>query len=335
MNSLWLSGITFNKIFTSFLANGGGIGNGIFFMLTGYFMFGKEYKIRRIVKLLAQVYFYAIVILIAWVIIKFLNLNSFTELSQSSPLVFIMNAVIPITSGAWWFIQTYVILFLFIPVINNFLEKLDSKRILVLLLLIWIFWLVPAVFGFTYSFLQMAIFFYIFGAEIKKTNFTINKWLALLLTCTAWILLSFIDMKNSVILKNDSILQTLLKFFYNVISNAILTPLTVLLIFEFFKGLNIANNNFINTVASTTFGIYLIHDSNALRPLIWNKIFKCLEVQYNSQYFPLLAIASIVTIFCSCSIIDFLRQIIFEKKCLSLINKVIDLFTIKDIEKTE
>ena len=119
MSDLWQDGIQLHKFFTSFLINGGGIGNGIFFMLTGFFMCDKEYKIRRILKLLAQVYFYSFLTLFAWALIRILHIYDFPELSKISQMMFFINAMIPITSGAWWFIQTYCVLFLFIPRLIN------------------------------------------------------------------------------------------------------------------------------------------------------------------------------------------------------------------------
>lgn len=333
LSSIWLNGMPINKLFTSFLINGGGIGNGIFFMLTGYFMFEKEYKIRRLVKLFAQVFFYALFVLIVWGIVRILRIYNFPELKPISQMMFFINAIIPITSGAWWFIQTYVIMFLFIPVLNNFLEKLNSRGFIFVFLFLWIFWLAPKVFGFGYANFQMAIFYYTLGAVLKKTDFSINKWLSLILFSIFWILLSIIDMKTSSIMKSDNVKEMLIKLIYSGIYNAVLTPLAVIAMFEFCKGLNIGNNKFINVVASTTFGIYLIHDSGVGRPLIWNKIFHCLDYQYSSNNFPIYAIATIIIVFTSCSIIDYLRQIILEKKVISFLNKKIDKLVV-NIEKS-
>lgn len=320
-NELWLNGSPANKMFTSFLINGGGIGNGIFFMLTGYFMFGKEYKVRRLVKLLCQIYFYAFLMLFVWVFARVLGV----ELSGVGPVSLIINAVIPITSGSWWFVQTYFVLFLFIPVLNSFLEKLNSKQFLIVLCFVWLFWLPAKIIDFAYSNLQMAAFFYILGAGLKKSNFTINKWLSLLFFVLVWTALSIMDMNSSFVLKNNGFLWRVFKAGWNVAITAFLVPLAVIFMFEFCKDLSVCND-FINTVASTTLGVYLIHDSTVGRPLIWNNIFHCVDVQYQSPYFPLFAIGTIIIVFCFCSAIDWLRQTLFEKKIVSFANAVIDKF---------
>ncbi len=326
LGSIWLNGLQTNRMFTSLLINGGDVGNGIFFLLTGYFMFEKEYKIRRLVKLLSQVYFYAFFMLIVYFVVRFSNIYSFPEFTSMSKLMLLINAIIPITSGSWWFIQTYIILFLFIPVINNFLEKLNSKSFVFVLCLIWIFWLLPKTIGFWYSNLQMAVFFYILGAGLKKCEIKLNKYLFLLFFCIIWLLLSLIDIKSSQIIEINNFKTHLLKMFYTAASASFLTPLAVVCLFEFFKKLTIKSNKTINIIASTTFGIYLIHDSTVGRTLIWNKIFHCLDSQYNSVYFPLLAFLSAFTVFICCFIIDYLRQLFLEKRIVSFMNKIIDSF---------
>lgn len=62
----FLSGSLLNRAFVSFLIPGGKVGVGIFFMLTGYFMYGKNISARKIIKLVAEVYFYSILIFILW-----------------------------------------------------------------------------------------------------------------------------------------------------------------------------------------------------------------------------------------------------------------------------
>lgn len=62
LESAWLSGSLTNRVFTSFLIPGGKIGVGIFFVLTGYFMYAAQYKINRLAKLFLQVLFYSFTI---------------------------------------------------------------------------------------------------------------------------------------------------------------------------------------------------------------------------------------------------------------------------------
>lgn len=330
MRMLYLNGLEFNRTLTSFLLMGGGIGNGIFFMLTGFFMFNKEYKVKRILKLVAQVYFYSVVIMLLYYTFRYLHIYNFPELKYASNTLVLLKSFMPFSAGLWWFIQTYTVLFLFIPVINSFLEKLAPKQFLVVLLCLWILWFNPSVFEFNYSRLQMAVVYYILGAYIRKTDFKINKWISLILFCLCWITYSFIDLKSNLMIINKIPCSAEMVIIYSKLSECIITPLAVLFAFEFFNDLQIKNNRFINTVASTTFGIYLIHDSTIIRDLLWNKVFHCLDIQYESNMFPVLALGTVVIVFASCSLIDYLRQCLVERKINSVIDSLINRFFQKE-----
>lgn len=70
LGSAWLSGSLTNRVFTSFLIPGGKIGVGVFFVLTGYFMYAAQYKINRLAKLYLQVLFYSFTIQIGGGLLK-------------------------------------------------------------------------------------------------------------------------------------------------------------------------------------------------------------------------------------------------------------------------
>ena len=330
MTMVYLNGLDFNRTLTSFLLMGGGIGNGIFFMLTGFFMFNKEYKVKRILKLVAQVYFYSISLMLVYYALRHLHIYKFPELKCANNTLILLNSFLPFSTGLWWFIQTYTLLFLFVPVLNNFLEKLSPKQFLVVLLCQWILWFNPTILGFTYSKLQLAIVYYVLGAYIRKTDFKINKWISLILFCLCWIAYSFIDLKNNLMLINKIPCSAEMVIIYSKLTGCIITPLAVLFAFEFFNDLQIKNNRFINTVASTTFGIYLIHDSPITRDLLWNKVFHCLDIQYESNMFPLLALGTVIVVFVLCSLIDYVRQCLVEKKINSVIDSLINRFFQKE-----
>ena len=84
-------------------------------------------------------------------------------------------------------------------------------------------------------------------------------------------------------------------------------------IFEIFLNIKLDYNKFINKIASTTLGIYLIHDG-ILQNYIWKDIFKTTE--YLNKNNPVLYILiTTFTIFIIGAIIDLIRQFI-EKRTL-------------------
>ena len=98
-------------------------------------------------------------------------------------------------------------------------------------------------------------------------------------------------------------------------------------IFGIFLNINIKDNKVINTIASTTLGIYLIHDGEICR-YVWSHVFKAKE--YLSGSYPLSHILlTTLIVFVIGVIVDLLRQL-FERK---VFNKFVDFVVekIKDI----
>ena len=126
MSMVYLNGLDFNRTLTSFLLMGGGIGNGIFFMLTGFFMFNKEYKVKRILKLVAQVYFYSISLMLVYYALRHLHIYKFPELKCAN------NTLIFFSSVFSWFMVVYTsiyIAFSFCSYIKHFFGKIISKKV--------------------------------------------------------------------------------------------------------------------------------------------------------------------------------------------------------------
>ena len=108
-------------------------------------------------------------------------------------------------------------------------------------------------------------------------------------------------------------------------------------IFEIFKKIKLNHNKVINTIASTTLGIYLLHDG-LLAKYMWNDIFMTLEC-LNSKYYLLCILISTIIIFIGGAMIDLMRQLVekitvdkflnsnlYQKiklKCRKLVNKIL------------
>lgn len=117
------------------------------------------------------------------------------------------------------------------------------------------------------------------------------------------------------------------KVLFTAINSCILVPSLSCLLFHFFKNLNIRTNRLINTIASTTLGIYLIHDSSIVRQILWNN--GIVDIQYFRNLFPIYAILDILAIFVLCSFMDFLRLKYLEQILLDLVYKIKRYLTYK------
>ena len=314
---IYEQGSFINKVIAAMLYPGGLIGVPLFFMLTGYFLIGK--KTFSLKKVFLETVFYgwllAFILLIPYCMDKFLGCN-FNYCSSKAILRKVIN---PVSSSRWWFVTAYTLLILVVPYINQFLEKLNKSGFKFLIFVTWIFWYSGvSIFGIDIG-ITPAFFFFLLGAYFKLyTPKAINKPLYLLLAILLWALMAipyyFTNIDNAKI----KLLKTVLDNF----SNIFLIPLASWLFFAIFASLKIKQNHFINTVAATTFGIYLIHVSS-VKTIFYRDIFN-VDLQYSSNFFPLFAIADIFLLFSFCSLIDYLRLKLIEKKMISFADKLFE-----------
>ena len=85
---------------------------------------------RRVLKIWGQALFYSITVFLFGLSIGITN----------SSIKQILKTIFPITTGAWWFLTTYFVLFLLHPYLNRLLHSLNKRQYQELLLLIGIMW---------------------------------------------------------------------------------------------------------------------------------------------------------------------------------------------------
>lgn len=93
-------------------------------------------------------------------------------------------------------------------------------------------------------------------------------------------------------------------------------------LFYIFKRLNIGVNMFINIIAQSMLGVYLIHQSPSFRGFLWNNIVN-LDFYYkmgNTFTFALALLLGSVLVFLACIIIELLRLYILEKPIFKYVN---------------
>ena len=80
--------------------------------------------------------------------------------------------------------------------------------------------------------------------------------------------------------------------------------------FGFFRNLQIKNSAWINTIATTAFGVYLIHDHLLVRGRLWDMV--SLPSQCDQWQYPFVVIGLCVLIFVVCALIDAIRKKLFS-----------------------
>ena len=312
---LWMTGSVVNKIFTSFLSVGGKLGVALFFILTGYFLINSK-KIN-LKKLFCTTMFYSFVCFILFTI------TSAPLGLTSKNFIMIKSFLLPLSGGTWWFITSYTFLILIHPLINEFLIKLSKKQFVVFLLFFWIFWYALAqLFRVPFFNLQRAVFFYSIGAFLYRFKVLNNKRLGLkaLVTVVLTVVYTYVAYSSFtyMVTHKSTAITKIVAQIGGFINAGLFIPVLAVLVMMLIYGLEIKKNNIINFVASTTFGIYLLHDSPIIRPILWNKIVKADTVLYKMPAFPLVCLIVILTIFICGLLIDILRQHFFEKRIFAI-----------------
>lgn len=89
-----------------------------------------------------------------------------------------------------------------------------------------------------------------------------------------------------------------------------------------FINMKVPQNKFINTVASSAFGVLLIHaNSNTMRQWLWKDICRNVEV-FSSPYLYIHTLLVPVSIFAVCIIIDQFRLRFLERPILNWAERV-------------
>ena len=80
------------------------------------------------------------------------------------------------------------------------------------------------------------------------------------------------------------------------------------------------SNKFINYIAGSVLGVYLIHDNVFIRSYLWKTLLH-VKSHYYSTKFILFAILSVILIFIVCTGIDIIRRVTIEKIWIKIIDK--------------
>ena len=304
--------ISINRMWILFIWIFGKIGVDIFVLISGYLLItSKKVKTTKIIKFYFQLIFYSIGIYLIFSLLKIIPFSK-------KELIY---CFFPITNNLWWFASSYFVLYILSPFINKFAQESTQKTYKNLLLLMAFIWcIIPTLTdkGVQSNSLIWFTFVYLLGGYIKlykddlKIKYIYIKiLLSILLTVSSSILIAKFQIKIPLI----NIYPT---YFYGMDKLPIL--LISLLIFIAFKNLDIKTNKIINTIASTTFGIYLIHDNPYIRKFLWQTLFKNAK-HVNKLYLIPYSITTCVLVFIVCSMIEYLRIFLIEKRYMAIIYK--------------
>lgn len=287
-------------------------------LVSGYLMLGKKIKPSRITELWFEVFFYSVSISAIMMIV-------YRDLFSARNIVY---AVTPIISNQYWYMTSYFMMYLFVPMMNKFADAANKKvftATIVVILVLTTGSLMIKQDGFRlndgYSPIWLMIM-YLVGAYMKKFNVgaKMKKWLALLLyvisSLCSFILCVFSKKLLKIMLGNDiSYLSYTSPF----------VVLSAIFLFIFFSKLKFGKKTekLINYITPAALGVYLIHT----HPLVFNKLMKDIAmplVNHGTAAMIFGSVAMALAVFIICIVIDLLRIQLFRLIRVNALCKKLD-----------
>lgn len=281
----------------------GNIGTILFVLITGYFGINNKFKMKKLFLLIVQVLFYTIIIYLILLLLGVFKFNG-TDLIRS---------IFPVTFKTYWFITAYIVLYIFSPFINKFLNSLTKKEFKIFLgvgLLIFSLLATITTKDFYGNELIQFVLFYAIGAYIQKyksTKYNYKKNNKILVTMVVIIAISIICF---------DLIGMKIPFFasrstYFLGRSTITTIILSVTIFNYFVHKKEKDNKIINSISRNVLGVYLISDNFLIRRILWNDILKC-DSYVNSNFLIIHMILSTIIVFVVCIIIDYSRLKLIE-----------------------
>lgn len=290
-----------NEWISTVMISFGKIGVDIFMIICGYFMIEQKFTWKKLLKLEIPVWFYSVLFgLLACIVWH-------DEIGIHNVLCFLFP-VLTNQGNQYWFVPCYMATILLSPAINMFLKSLDFKvfkkvllcGVLLISIVPTLFFVNPILDGNISLFIllyMIGAFFRLHGEKIHKIN---NVVMAII-----FLLISTIMIIGTVYLKGISC-DILWK------DRSPLSLTISILLFQIFEKIPIGYNKWINKVAATTFGVYLIHDNLYVRNHLWGQWLRCGDYYWSDKLW-LHGICCVAIVFAVCVLIEWVRSLVFDR----------------------
>ena len=228
----------------------------------------------------------------------------------------------------------YLVFYLLTPLINCVLHWLQHKYYVMLLAISTVIWFViptalnlwpnlpHTTFGFKHIFsfivfYSMGAYIKLYGSSIKLFGSHITQKMGIILSAIGILGAFGGDILVDVLAMTDPAYMKQIFYFIQNDYGFFQLLLGIGLFIIFLKA-KITYHPWINTIASTTFGIYLLHDNKLFLHYMWDNIFGTYQY-YDSALLPLYAILVVALIFIVGMVVDYMRLAFIEKPIMKRI----------------
>lgn len=269
----------FNSYWSVLLYSFGKVGVDIFIIIMGYFNISKDFKFSKALDIYLKTIFYAFIIYIGALVIG--------------------KQVDFIHSCRYWFIQSYLILYLLTPLLNKLILSMPKKiSDITFILTLLVGFVLPLFFKhFNLGHVGLFIALYFIGSYYKIRPISLSKNFYITISALTFMFLLVL------IFNNISLGVVSITFLKYMSLYSIFTLIFAISLFNYFINLNNFHNDFTNKIAKSVFGVYLLHDNNIVRPFLWNKLLS-VSVFMSKTYFIIYSCAVILLVFTTCIFLD-------------------------------
>lgn len=302
-----------SKLVMQFLGSWSKIAVDIFVIISGYFLVTQKFRWRKLWKFFGCTYFWSLTTL-GFVLFV---LNNNVEKSL------IMKAVNPITPLNW-FARAYLVLYLAFPLLNKMIERISKTQLAVIIAIFTTaFYIIPSIRGLSLggylnSFFMFADM-YCIGAYLRLySNDKFERTIEFVGVISAVIFYAIILVSDYLGGSDPYYADKHNVMYHAFVGCSILGLLMALALFVVFKNWHLPHNAMINSVATTTFAVYIIHDNGVISAWLWNDIIRAGRFYDTVFLIPHMVLTAIV-IFTVCSLLEFIREKIFStiRGCLN------------------
>ena len=293
-------------------------------LIAGYFLADAEWKVQKLFKVVAQVFFYALLIPVVCMLFGIGNVRAWSVYEW-------IVAVLPLQTEHYWFATAYVLLFMLCPILAAGVKVLSKKQLEITIGLFLIYFcvfksIVPILlstdnYGYDYPWFiclfLIAAYIKLYGAPAgglqigNRKFFSFGKKSVMVYVITALVIFSVslgLEVITAVSGKLDYF--TDMMFTYNHIL-VLLASVALFYVFLHWQPKESKTTAFLCKIAPYTFGVYLIHENVAIRDL-WTGWFLVEKVKDSLLFVPYMVLV-IVCLFAVCMAIDYIRACIFRK----------------------
>lgn len=273
----------------------------VFVLIGGWFLCEQPYKTRRPLSLWLSLWLYTVPVTL---LCKLAGL----DVSWGA----LRWAAFPASTRQLWFISDYLLLLLCVPLLNRLLRGLSRPAHRGLLAVLAVPLIVyPTLFGENGAVSDTAwMFLYEYLLITYLRRWPDNRLAHLLQHRAAALGLGLgLPLLNTILravletrgLTDGKAFQYMA--YYRTALGALPNLLAALALFYLFKGLGLGCVRWVNALAGTTLGVYILHQVPAFRGFLWNGLLQA-EAHHGSVGYTLLAI---LAVFLGCAAVDALR----------------------------